>query len=130
MQNSIITTKNNFSTAKMLSIALVAILVFGALTSLPFGASKIAEAKMKLESSQDGGISVHGCDQSGTNGGISVFGCAKGGDGTNGGRGGIALFATANGGDGGADGADGTQGQTGSALGPNAGTGGVGGTAF
>ena len=47
MKDSTITSKNNFATAKMLSIVLVGILVFGALTSLPFGDSKIAEGRMK-----------------------------------------------------------------------------------
>ena len=83
MKNSTITSTNNFATAKMLSIVLVGILVFGALTSLPYGGSKIAEGRMNIEnhdtkknmgSSFEGnldigkndGISIYGCDQSGT----------------------------------------------------------------
>ena len=82
MQNSSTTCKNNFPTGKMLSIILVGILVIGALTSLPFGDSKIAEGKMKIENhdmkknrglsfegnldiSKNDGISINGCDQSG-----------------------------------------------------------------
>src|SRR5262245_56778238 len=128
MQNSPTTIKNNFSTAKTLSIALIGILVFGALASIPFGVSKFANIKMfeikdlldEHQISTEGGISIYGCDQSGTNGGISIFGCAKGGNGPNGGKGGIAIYGIASGGDGGADGTDGVQGNDGSAFGPNA----------
>ena len=146
MKNSTITSTNNFATAKMLSIVLVGILVFGTLTSLPFGYSKIVEGRMKIENldtksmgssfdrtldvGKNDGISIHGCDQSGTRGGISIYGCARGGDGPHGGKGGIGIFGIANGGDGGADGSEGLQGKTGTAFGNNAGTGGVGGSAF
>ena len=133
MKNSTITSKNNFATAKILSIVLVGILVFGALTSLPFGDSKIAEGRMKIENhdmkknmgssfegnldiSNNDGISINGCDQSGTKGGISIFGCAKGGDGPHGGKGGIGIFGIANGGNGGTDGSEGLQGKTGANL--------------
>ena len=131
MQYSSITCENNFPTAKILSIVLVGILVSGVLTLIPFIGSNIVEARIfdkdpKFVATEhirnDGGISIHGCDQSGTNGGISIYGCAKGGAGPNGGRGGIAIYGTANGGDGGTDGMDGVQGQAGSAVGPNAGT--------
>ena len=76
MKNSTITSMTNFATAKMLTVVLVGILVFGALTSLPFGDSKIAEGRMNIENhdtKKNMGSSIKGNLDTGKNGGISFM---------------------------------------------------------